>query len=82
MITSKTIPVPFTLDVTRFILGDYEHSGKPVEKSSRQFLKVFFHSKGIEMVNLSSIVHSKKVLSLHFISIESHPLFLTNTVNL
>ena len=53
------------LDIARFRLGDYIHSGKPVEKSSRQFLKVFFHSKGIEMVNLtcSSIVHSRKVRS-------------------
>ena len=40
------------LDIARFRLGDYIHSGK-----------VFFHSKGIEMVNLSSIVHSRKVRS-------------------
>ena len=51
------------LDIARFRLGDYIHSGKPVEKLCRQFLKVFFHSKGIRMVNLSSNVHSIKVRS-------------------
>ena len=48
------------LDIIRFRLGDYVIESKPKVNERRNFLRVFFHSKGIEMVNLSSIMHSKQ----------------------
>ena len=41
------------LDIIRFRLGDYVIESKPKVNERRNFLRVFFHSKGIEMVNLS-----------------------------
>ena len=45
-------------------LGSVEYHPEDSNPSGeKHFLKVTFHNKGIEMVNLSSIVHSKKVRS-------------------
>ena len=50
-------------DVVRFRLGDVDTCEEvPSSKSSnRHFVKITFHNKGIEMINLSQILHSRRV---------------------
>ena len=48
-------------DIARFRLGEFTQVQREVESPSKHFLKVTFHNKGLEMINLSSIVHSKVV---------------------
>ena len=48
-------------DIARFRLRDFDKVSDDTTASKKHFLKVTFHNKGIEMVNLSSIVHSKQV---------------------
>ena len=48
-------------DIARFRLGEFTQVQREVESPSKHFLKVTFHNKGIGMINLSSIVHSKVV---------------------
>ena len=50
-------------DIARFRSGEAVHIPEGTRVGEKHFLKVTFHNKGIEMVNLSSIVHSKKVRS-------------------
>ena len=47
----------------RFRLGDLDTSEQsPSSKNSnRHFVKITFHNKGIEMINLSQILHSRRV---------------------
>ena len=50
-------------DLVRFRLGDVDTCEEvPSSKSSnRHFVKITFHNKGIEMINLSQILHSRRV---------------------
>jgi hypothetical protein len=46
-----------------FRSGEAVHVPEDTKMGKKHFLKVTFHNKGIEMINLSSMVHSKKVRS-------------------
>ena len=48
-----------TRDIARFRLGEFTQVQE--ETPNKHFLKVTFHNKGIEMINLSTILHCKKV---------------------
>jgi hypothetical protein len=50
-------------DIARFRSGEAVHVPEDTKMGKKHFLKVTFHNKGIEMINLSSMVHSKKVRS-------------------
>jgi hypothetical protein len=57
----------------------HEHTG------NRKFLKVLFHSKGIDMVNLPSLLHNKNVITTIPLCINNtHPIVsyqYTNTIS-
>ena len=52
-----------TRDIARFRSGEAVHTPEDTNMVNKHFLKVTFHNKGIEIINLSSIVHCKKVRS-------------------
>ena len=64
------------LDIIKFRLGDYNLESIPKASEQRDFLRVFFHSKGMEMVNLGSIMHSKQARSAipHFFNNKDPPI--------
>ena len=41
-----------------------DHPNVVETKPDRMFMKVFFHNKGIEMIDLPRILHHKKVLKI------------------